>query len=721
MSHAYVCDSCGKQIDPKNKFCVSCGSTINIDLKFCEKCGNPIVDDAKFCVRCGHKSPIDKTEEEVVEDQEQEEENIARLENTISYLCNLSLPSKDEMERVVEEFDFVRKSKLLDKIDDDKLLTVFTNIPTAILQFYETRPFVIKALLGYNEAFTLSINLERKELTDQLRFILAHLNLYFGDLIFLPSKREKYYSESFKLIQKISRDIEAGKITGENSILTYMLKSELLQRRGNIKQSLITINLAIALANEYPHLINEAKLLKTWLLIDSARYEEANDLLAEIDENELTNPKSCLIIKSRISSLIGDTKETEELLNEIIAEPTLSAQNRISSRLRLVNLSLKINPDTSKNVFSAVFNEEIDEYQRIRLKELEIILDEAIQRQNVNYEIKKGKAEEDMRNRISSMQHAQGNENWDGVVFNSKRILEILEEYGHVIDEQNLTYADANFRQGDALYNRKEYDLAYAYYETALDVYETGVGDPVKYPTVLKHVVQTQVMLRQYESAYKSAVKGKSLAQEITHPGLISEFDEFSKKFHPTQLEKLRKYNELMNLSLPNILQINNLYKLFSLLGLDQSRIPKLDNVYLGITMDALRSDHALGSVIFEKNQQVNDRINQIMHTQPLIKMIQSPIGLIRNLPGYHTLITFAADYIKETQLPPRYAGPVITEAVLRFGLNSHVFRQNEEITPNIFVSLILDYLNKTPIEIMAIILLASILTFIEGSVYAYD
>ena len=653
-----ICQSCGISVSATQKFCSKCGTKLfTDDQRFCSKCNGSIPDGAKFCVRCGTRAPLSDEEIEEQRIAEEEEKKRIELEKEMEQTKQeaqrkhhnemlqraLSIlqepPQNDDIDAYITYFDELRKSDL--ELDAKKKLNAYLNGSSTILTNYNTRPYLIKALQGLDEAFILATQLGEEKLANQIRFILIKLNIQFGDLIPKPSNRQKYYNEANKIIQELKREIEDGDIVGKDTIMVYMLLTEVHQRRGNLKQAIISVETARQLALENKFLEEEVKLLNARILVHTARYDEALELLKEIDENNLQETEKKVLLSSHISYLLGDYDNALMIMEKLVDDPRLMPGERIKMKKEMTNIYLNSNNDKAVKTFDSIFIEELDPVQEKTLKEIEENIKSKIKRDQISQTIKLNNANTDFRDRLNAMREAQGRENWTSAINNGRRLIEILDDYHQEIDPGHEKEAEINFRLGDALFNHQEYEQAYAYYEKSIQFYEDGIGEKTQHPTALKKLVDTQIQLGQYQRAYDNASKGLELAQEISHPGLIKELSEVVEKLNPERIQHLQAFNLFIINSITGMADRNSFYRLYQILQINANTVDQDVGQFLSLTMGVLRLSGVLPVALFQVNplgQIVNSLVEQSTNLRPLWL---NPAGVFQEIPNFQPFIPF--------------------------------------------------------------------------------
>ncbi len=487
------CQSCGGQLREHQKFCIKCGTPTNVTIDYCSRCSATLTANAKFCTSCGLKQ--EKKQVEIVEKNEDE------VRAYFQELCDTEIEDIDEKNEYIEKFDIVRKSSIA--FDQSSKLKVLLYGSSVILRYYSSRPYLIRALQSYNDAYDLANELSLDGLANKIRAVLINLNIKFGDLIPYPQKRIKYYDTAYSMIKELEREVEIGDITDDDIIDVYLLKAEVYQRKGRIKDALSTIEIAYRLSNAYPEKKEEVLLLKADILEDSARYEEVAEILVNISD---TREKQLLLAK--VNSVGSSPDSTIQIYNNLLASDILDPNQRISVKMDITKLLLDTDSERAISTFKSIFDEEIDPERKKKLQELEKVIEIYIRKQKIPEEVLIGKAIEEINTHRKLVREHQGRKNWIEVVNYCRRILENLHDYHGKIDKEDTYRAEINFKNADALYNLEEFDLAYAYFEIALSFYEKGIGDATEVPTTIKHIVDAQVKLGMYTEAYEYAIKG---------------------------------------------------------------------------------------------------------------------------------------------------------------------------------------------------------------------
>lgn len=710
MSHQLKCDLCGRSAEPHHKFCIGCGNEMNFQKVKCPQCGISCPAKNKFCNKCGYQ--INKEEEE---EEEMEELPVHDRVESLDEIISMTLPDKEELNEVIEKYDVIRKNTV--GLDLDKLLTMYINVSTSIYHHHTSRATLIKGLIGFREALKLSTTLKKKEIESQLKYTLAFLNLQYGGLIPLPKHRRKYYEESYKFTRELVNLVEQGRITDERKIKIFLLQSELYKRMGNLKRAFIISNTVQKLSVEYPEIIVESKLHHLSLLIASARFEEAQELMSGLSDIPEKLKGKFEILEAKFLSALDDDKAELSYIN-LIKSKHVPRKDKISATLNLTNYYLSKSPNKALETFEGVFSIKLEPAEEQKYEKLKLIIDDYVLESNVSIDIKLNKIQTIVNDAYFEVKEFQGKEMWEEMLGQCRIIHEYLENYGDELDPDKELLADINFRRGLALFKLEADEIAYSYFDMALDLCKTGIGDPVQHPTIIKHLIEVQIKLHQYKEIYENAQIGLELSNNIAHSGLIQYFTDVIKNFNPERLEKLHRFNALMSVAINQMSHVDNLYTLFRLLGLNPAEISGLDNLYVPILMIILRTDLGIPLLIQQGNIQIQNTMNRRLMRSRVGTLMTEPLRIIDQLPGFKLFTGFGQPYL-DKPIPLNFMSAVLIGVIITLEFKKI---GNRRITQGELQRIVLDRLINLKEEFIAIVLLIGIIKYIEGGMrYTID
>lgn len=713
MSQSRKCNSCGAEVALVHKFCIKCGAPQE-KLNLCTRCNADLPVNAKFCVRCGFKvkeSDLEQNDEEDKPDEEKETDE--DLEKVLDELYTIVIPNQTQIDEFMESFERIRKAEY--DFDVDKKLQVLLNGASTIVENYHSRPYLIRAIQSYNEAYILATNQGRDDLANQIRYVLSTLNIKFGDLIPNPSNRIKYYREAMNLVKELEREVKEGDIVGEDTVRVYLLRAEILQRNSDLKNALAAVNLAQKLTEEYLHLREEVLILKTYLLIDSARYTEALDLIESISEEEADYPHLINLLKSEILIISAPEESDIELLGQLSSDTRLETQDRIKVKLELTNYLLALDTDRALVTFQSIYEEELDPQQTEIMKNLEETLKDHIKRSKVSRTILVGNAEEEARNRSRAISDAQGKQNWEAVVFNSRRLIELLDDYQSEIDPNFEKTAEANFKLANALFSLTEYEQAQAHFDIAIGYYKDGVGDPIQLPTAYRHLTDTLVQLRQYQEAYDTALKGKERAVGISHPALVREFDNRLQQLNPERIKKLQEFNRIMSFMISEMGDIANFRQLFRILRMDQNFAGEASKFFYPISLGLLRSDIKKSIFFMREIEALRNTAFTVINKPSLKPLVTRPLSILSQIPKFGPFTNMFRE-ITGGDIKTEVLAVMLVDSVFDFVLNVR-FRDKSNISLDLLIKTVMENMITLRDEILVVMLLGGIIKSVETRV----